>query len=168
MDRPDALARFARRYLRGHGPADARDLARWAGITLGDARLAVDRARPDVVDRGDGLVDLADRRRVAPHPKPRLLGPFDPLLLGWVSREPFVGSHDVVTTNGIFRPCVLVDGRVVGTWRLAGTQLTVQPLEPLDRPTVSALRSDAADVLRFLERSEETEILFDRADEPSR
>ena len=37
MDHDDALARLARRYLRGHGPADARDLAKWAGLTLGDA-----------------------------------------------------------------------------------------------------------------------------------
>jgi hypothetical protein len=162
LARPDALARLARRYLRGHGPAGARDLAKWAGLTLGDAKRALEGARADLVDRGDGLVDLADRPRVAPRPAPRLLGPFDPLLLGWASRELFAGAHTVVTTNGIFRPCVLVDGRVVGTWGLAGTELTVKPLEPLDRATVSALRNDATDVLRFLERSERTEIVFER------
>jgi hypothetical protein len=161
LERADALARLARRYLRGHGPAGARDLAKWAGLTLGDANRALAGARADLVDRGDGLVDLAERGRVAARPAPRLLGPFDPLLLGWASREPFAGSHKVVTTNGIFRPCVLVDGRVVGTWGLAGTQLTVRPLEPLDRPTVSALRSDAADVLRFLERPAGTAIVLD-------
>jgi Winged helix DNA-binding domain len=30
LDRDEALARLARRYLAGHGPADARDLAKWA------------------------------------------------------------------------------------------------------------------------------------------
>ena len=46
-------------------------------------------------------------------PKPRLLGPFDPLLLGWVSRDSFVGTHQgVVTNNGLFRACALVTGRV--------------------------------------------------------
>src|SRR3954453_9516594 len=33
VDRQVALAELARRYLRGHGPASDRDLARWAGIT---------------------------------------------------------------------------------------------------------------------------------------
>jgi len=36
-----ALEQLARRYLAGHGPAEAADLARWAGITLGRARSAL-------------------------------------------------------------------------------------------------------------------------------
>jgi hypothetical protein len=45
LARADGLARLARRYLEGHGPAEPRDLAKWAGITLGDARIAFDGAR---------------------------------------------------------------------------------------------------------------------------
>ena len=47
VDRDAALAELARRYLAGHGPADDRDLARWAGLPLRDARagLARDRLR---------------------------------------------------------------------------------------------------------------------------
>jgi hypothetical protein len=37
-DRDMALSELARRFLAGHGPADERDLSKWAGITLGDAR----------------------------------------------------------------------------------------------------------------------------------
>ena len=112
LDRPDALARLARRYLAGHGPADAPRPRKWAGITLGDARIAFDGIADEVVERPDGLVDLADRDPPAGLPEPRLLGPFDPLLLGWVSREPFVGAHQgIVTDNGLFRACALVDGQ---------------------------------------------------------
>jgi hypothetical protein len=161
LDRPDALARLARRYLRGHGPATAGDLARWAGITLGDARRALDGIRDMLVEWPDGLIDLADRERAAPLPKPRLLGPFDPLLLGWASRAPFVGTHRVVTTNGIIRACILVDGRVVGTWTLNGPTLSVAPLEDLAPVTVRAVRKDADDVLRFLGRPDNCEIVFE-------
>ena len=138
LDRPEALARLARRYLAGHGPADARDLARWAKLTLGDARAAFESIRDELAERADGLVDLADRKPAAPPPQPRLLGPFDPLLLGWVSRAPFVGTQAVVTNNGIFRPFALVDGRVVAIWKLSGNTLTVQPLEKLKAATVKA------------------------------
>src|SRR6185437_13671382 len=36
--RPAALAELARRYLAGHGPASAADLALWAGLPLRDGR----------------------------------------------------------------------------------------------------------------------------------
>ena len=39
LGREAALGELARRYLAGHAPADDRDLARWAGIGLRDARL---------------------------------------------------------------------------------------------------------------------------------
>ena len=41
LDRDEALAEIANRYLAGHGPATARDLAYWATLTLGDARRGI-------------------------------------------------------------------------------------------------------------------------------
>jgi|SRR5215210_1911599 len=106
----EALARLAARYLAGHGPAAAPDLARWAGIPLGAARRGLDAIAADVVV-GNGSPP--------PLPPPRLLGAYDPVLLGWVSREAIVGPHhQLVTDNGLFRPFALVDGRAVATWGL--------------------------------------------------
>ncbi len=65
--------------------------------------------------------------------------------------SPLVGAHEgVVTTNGLFRACALVDGRVVAIWRLAGGKLTIDPLEPVPDDVTAALEADAADVRRFL------------------
>ena len=41
MDRDSALAELARRFLAGHAPADERDLAKWAGLPLRDARAGL-------------------------------------------------------------------------------------------------------------------------------
>jgi hypothetical protein len=161
LERSAALAHLARRYLAGHGPADARDLARWAGLTLGDARAGFEGIASELTEQPDGLVDLAGREAPAARPKPRLLGPFDPLLLGWVSRESVVGGHkQIVTSNGLFRACALVDGHVVGTWGLAGTTLTVKLLEKVSSSAVNALRRDATDVLRFLALPDRSEVLI--------
>ncbi len=152
LDHERALGRLACRYLDGHAPAGPDDLAKWAGIPLGDARVGFAAMNEKLVSLGQGLFALgAFVDEPLPRAAPRLLGPFDPLLHGWASREPFVGPHaHVVTTNGIFRPVALVDGRVVATWGLPGGRPTVAALVPLSGRTRRALSADGTDVLRFL------------------
>jgi hypothetical protein len=150
-DRNASLAELARRYLVGHGPATDADLARWAGISLGDARAGLKAISRRIVDLGDGLADLGKREEPAPLPPPRLLGAFDPLLLGWASREDVVGEHKLlVTTNGIFRPFALVDGRAVSTWRLPKGKVEIEHLERVTKKAAGRLEADAAAVEAFL------------------
>ncbi len=153
VQRDRALAELARRYLAGHAPADERDLARWAGLPLRDARAGLGAIASELRERDDGLLELATRRRgaVPALPPPRLLGPFDPLLLGWCSREQLVGANKtLVTTNGIFRPFALVRGKAVASWRLAGGKVTLEPFRRLARGEREALDAEAEAVLRYL------------------
>ncbi|MGE0066934.1 MAG: winged helix DNA-binding domain-containing protein [Solirubrobacterales bacterium] len=151
VDRERALAELARRYLVGHGPADDRDLARWAGLPLRDSRAGLDAIAPQLTEREDGLVDLAKRVPPAPLPEPMLLGAFDPVLLGWTSRAEIIGPHKyLVTNNGIFRPFALVGGRAVATWRFQRGKVGVEPLEKVTKKAMKALDAEAADVERFL------------------
>ena len=150
LDRDEALGLLARRYLAGHGPAIAQDLAKWAGVTLRDARRGLE-VIADELSVFDDRLALAAQHRAAQLPAPKLLGAFDPLLHGWVSRELFVREHrGVVTTNGIFRPVALVEGRVVATWGIVGGTVEIRPLERVPRRALNALIDDARDVLRFL------------------
>jgi hypothetical protein len=150
-DRDTALAALARRFLAGHGPASERDLAKWAGITLGDARRGLRGAGADLEERPGGLVDLASRQLPDGKPRPRLLGGFDPLLHGWVDRTPVLGDNQsVVTSNGIFRPIALVDGRAVATWGMPRGRVTLAPFGRIPAPVLADLEREAADVERFL------------------
>jgi hypothetical protein len=183
--RDRALAELARRFLAGHGPASDRDLAKWSGLPLRDARSGLSAIAPELRPRPDDLAELAaipDPARLAAGqpprleqppgpeqpagraeragrarpaggevPAPRLLGSFDPLLHGWVSREPITGEHTgIVTVNGLFRPFALVDGRAAATWTLSGNKLTLNRFADLPAATEAALAADAADVLRYL------------------
>jgi hypothetical protein len=151
VQRERALAELARRYLVGHGPADARDLARWAGLPLRDARAGLAAIASQLREREGGLLDLAGREPAAEPPPPRLLGAFDPLLLGWCSREEIVGANkSLVTINGLFRPFALVRGRAVASWTLAAGRVEIQPFGRLTRADRDALERDAAEVIRYL------------------
>lgn len=151
VDRERALAELARRYLAGHGPATQRDLAYWAGVPLRDARAGLRSIGPELEEWADGLVDLAGRGVAPELPPPRLLGPFDPLLHGWASREPIAGRHGgLVTSNGIFRPILLVNGRATGTWTVQAGRVELRPFEDLDDSVIAALQADGGAVLRYL------------------
>lgn len=151
VDRDAALAELARRYLVGHAPADDRDLARWAGLPLRDARAGLAAIASELVEREDGLVHLAARPPAAEVPAPRLIGAYDPVLLGWTSREQIIGPHNhLVTNNGLFRPFAMVDGRAVATWKLNRGKVTIEPLERIAKRATAALEADAVAVERFM------------------
>jgi uncharacterized protein YcaQ len=152
VPRERALAELARRYLAGHAPADSRDLAKWSGLALRDARAGLDAIAGELEVRPDGLVSLAGQFAAAGPALPaRLLGAFDPLLLGWTSRAPILGRHDrAVVTGGMFRPFALVDGRAVAGWRLVSGRVMIEPFGRLARADRTALEADAEDVERFL------------------
>jgi hypothetical protein len=164
LDRDKALAELARRYLAGHGPASDRDLARWAGLRLRDARAGLAAIAAELSEE-EGLVDLGKRAAVAELPTPRLLGAFDPVLLGWTSREPLLGRHeDAVVSGGMFRPFALVRGRAAATWALRDGEVTLEPFGRLGRQAAAALRADAADVIRFLAAKQGQRVSSTRAD----
>jgi len=166
--RDRALAELAGRYLAGHGPASDRDLAHWAGLPLRDARRGLAAIAGRLAGRDDGLASLAthpggpgqpdgpEGPGQAAHPDPplppaRLLGAFDPVLLGWSSREPIVGPHGrLVVSGGVFRPFALVDGRAVATWSMPAGKVVLAPFAPLPPAGAAALAAEAAEVERFL------------------
>jgi hypothetical protein len=141
VDRDAALGEFARRYLAGHGPATDRDLARWAGIPLRDARagLAAAGSPPQPAE-------------TAELPPPRLLGSFEPCLLGWTSRTDIVGDDapNLVTVGGMFHPFAMVRGRAVARWKLRDVGLELEPFRRISKADRAALERDAEDVRRFL------------------
>lgn len=174
VDEDVALARLAEGYLVGHGPADARDLAAWSGLPLGACRRALALIPDRTAPWDDARLRLADavgppgasssagpgrptastmgrRRRASVLPAPRLLGGFDPILHGWADRSPFVGDHaGVVTVNGLFRPTALVEGRVVGTWKMDRHRVELTAFERITPTVRRALEAEVADVQRFL------------------
>jgi hypothetical protein len=125
-------------------------------LPLRDARAGLAAIASQLHEREDGLLerkrDARSRAKAPPRlPAPRLLGAFDPLLLGWSSRDPIVGANKtLVTVNGLFRPFALVRGRAVASWRLIKREVVLEPFARLATEDRAALEGDARDVLRYL------------------
>ncbi|HEX6582544.1 MAG TPA: winged helix DNA-binding domain-containing protein [Thermoleophilaceae bacterium] len=150
VDRDEALAEFARRYLAGHGPAGERDMARWARIPLRDVRRGFQGIAGELDELGDGLVDLKARGPVAELPPPKLLGTFEEVLLGWDSREDIFGEHRSFGRDArLFDPFALAGGRAVAHWKLREGLVEIEPFGRLGKADAAALDREAQDVLRF-------------------
>jgi hypothetical protein len=149
----DPEAELARRYLGAYGPATAADFAAWSGLPAGTAKRAWAEAGPSAKE----AAPPANEAPADAEPTVRLLGAFDTYLLGYRDRSLALDSRyakRIQAGGGIIHPAVTVDGRVVGRWRLHRErgELTVEEFETPDPALEPALRAEAADIGRFLDR----------------
>jgi Winged helix DNA-binding domain len=145
IDRSRALAELARRYLAGHAPADDRDLAKWAGLPLRDVRAGL-----------SAVADASDARVETGAPRTCLLDQWDPLLVGWRSRESLLEHYPRrASAEAHYRPFAYARARAVAIWSYRqGTVAMGRPFARLKRAEHAALSADAADVERFLSSTE--------------
>jgi hypothetical protein len=147
--RDEALHALALRYFHSHGPATAQDLAWWSGLTVRDAQLAATLAAPDLqVLEAQGKRYLhGDTAEAAPATGVHLLAPFDEYLVGYRDRsaavEPALTRH-VIGINGLVNASVLVDGKVIGTWKRSlgadSVSIEVAPFRALRRSEQAPLK----------------------------
>jgi hypothetical protein len=154
MERDQALAELARRYFLSHGPATTQDFAWWSGLTLKDVRLAIQLAGTDleqetIDDRvylhaGDAGATSEELRA------PQLLPAFDEYLIAYKDRGASLEARhvrQVVGVNGLFNPSLVIDGRIVGTWKRgldpAGIVIELDPFRALLKKEFKALDSVA-------------------------
>lgn len=147
-----AVEELARGYLGAFGPAGPADFAAWAGLAPAVARRAFEAA--GAVEVLPGLAALPGAAPPAPGPPlVRLLGPYDTYLLGYRSRELMLDPARTKLINaggGVVRPALVVDGRVLGTWRRAAGELLVEVFEPLPATVRAGLEEEAGALRAFL------------------
>jgi len=159
LDRDEALHRLALRYLQGHGPATAADLAWWSGLTQKDALRALTLAesvlaRETYDDTTWWLLagTSSPSRSRAIH----LLPAFDEYLIGYRDRTPVLDAtlmRRVFSVNGLVAPTVIVDGRVAATWKRgtsADGDVVLDPLRALEDTEHTGIRRAAQHWRRFI------------------
>jgi winged helix DNA-binding protein len=109
IDRDEALAKLAKIYFATRGPATSVDFAWWSGLTMSDARKALD------------FVGSELDRQVVAGPSAHLLPNFDEYFVAYKDRSAplqrlnkagiYPRGQDVLAN------AVIVDGQFVGTWK---------------------------------------------------
>lgn len=166
-DPADAGAELVRRYVSAYAPTTPEDFGVWSGLPAGEARRAFDLVADELLkidvegtpmwmpQKDAGILDqaISDERSAI-----KMLGAFDPYLLGYRTRDLGVGPEllkRVHPGGGIIRPTILVDGRAVATWtrKRSGRKLsiTVSPFVSLSGDIQAIIDREVGDIGRFLE-----------------
>ena len=122
LDKRDAAAGLARRWLRSFGPGTRADLQWWAGWTVATTtRALADVGAVEVeLDDGVGFVLPDDLSPVdPPETWTALLPGLDPTTMGWKQRDWYLDpaiASSIFDRNGNGGPTVWADGRIVGGW----------------------------------------------------
>lgn len=161
MKRDESLAELARRYFTSHGPATLQDFVWWSGLTVGDARAALEMAKSHLAqdtfdDRTYWLASSAPAAKEPPEPV-YLLPSYDEYTVAYKDRsavlDPSYTKH-VNSGNGIFSPIIVIDGRVVGSWKRAvkkdSVVITPSLFEKLSKTQTRAIAAAAKSYSQFI------------------
>ena len=158
---PDPAAELARRYFAAYGPATQADFRFWSGLSGADARAgfrAIEAELEAVEADGKPMWMTAGRDApAAAPPSVRVLGPFDPYVLGYGKRE--LGASEQTLRllhrgGGMIPPIVLSDGVLVAVAtrrRTArGMRFTLNPVARLTKQIRAGIDAEVAEIGRFL------------------
>jgi hypothetical protein len=160
LDREEALRRFVLGYFTGHGPATLQDFAWWSKLTMTDAKAGLALARSElteyVYDGASYWASCTATDQGPAAPEGLLLPGYDEYVLGYQDRSPTLpreyGSRVMVSNNGVFKPTLVLGGRVVGTWRRAPREraVTLTPFNESGALGLHAFDDAIQDYERFL------------------
>jgi hypothetical protein len=121
LSRDEALRSLARRYFSSHGPATLDDFAWWSGLPAGDAKRALDMAKSDLETAAiDSKAYWFIEANFETKDTAFLLPAYDEFIISYKDRSATItldNTKRAVSSNGIFRPVIVVNGQTMGIWK---------------------------------------------------
>lgn len=121
--RKDALGKLASKYFKSHGPATLKDFGWWSGLNAGDIRTALESAVDELESTVTDSVKYWFGRGQQPGKEVKqawLIPAFDEIIISYTDRSAMLSSDHhgkAVSSNGIFRPVVIIENVVAGLWK---------------------------------------------------
>lgn len=129
LKKDEALAELALRYFTSHGPALVEDFMWWAGLPKGEATSALasikSKLNEEVVDGKHFYFSSSSNPAKINPDKAYLLPTYDEYGIAYKDRTAFIDPDDHKKIGGIFTSSIVINGRIVGSWRRTLTKDSV-------------------------------------------
>ncbi|MDA6068094.1 winged helix DNA-binding domain-containing protein [Flavobacterium sp. AC] len=124
LTKEEALSKLAKRYFESHGPATLLDFSWWSGFPPTTCKMAINAIELQLnsVEIENQVywfgkdISYETNFRESIH----FLPAFDEILISYKTREALIlleHQAKAFTNNGIFKPIILENGKVIGTWK---------------------------------------------------
>ncbi len=124
ITREEALAKLAERYFTSHGPATLEDFTWWSGLNITESRKALEMVKERFISAtiNSKTYLFSDSISASQKDKPsfHLLPAFDEYIISYKDRSAAIQMEHqpkAFSTNGIFWPMIIMNGKVIGLWK---------------------------------------------------
>lgn len=124
LSRDESIAKLTKRYFSSHSPATLKDFVWWSGLPISDARKGLEMNKFSLINfeiNGQTYwmpdsISIPQTNFDSLH----LLPAFDEFMVSYKDRSASLDSEfasQTNTGNGIFKPIIVVNGKVAGIWK---------------------------------------------------
>lgn len=154
--RDEALLKLGRTFFKSHGPATTADFVWWSGLPMKDIRWIMVELKGEMQQiqfaENEFYFYEVSNKKTTKKSEILLLPSYDEFLISYQSKEISINlAHrtKAATMNGIFKPIIVQNGEIIGTWKSTKTKngISIEP-QFFDNFPVS-LEKESAKLLDF-------------------
>ncbi|UAY56393.1 winged helix DNA-binding domain-containing protein [Arachidicoccus terrestris] len=172
-----AVIELAKRYFTTRGPATLQDFAWWSGLGMTVIKKAVTALGKSIerLQQGDSVFYQVPAIKTGAVKEEndsglQLLPAFDEYLISYKDRSrmlPTKYNSQIITVNGLFRPAIIKQGRVIGGWQVDkgkhGCKITLMPFESIkvaEKKKMQAMAEVAASIYCGFRQTSLEKVIF--------
>jgi hypothetical protein len=145
VSKDEALEKLCRIYFTSHSPDTIADFAWWSGLSMNEARQGMEAIKTEftkmeICDSTYYFSDNIPDENAQTMQSTYLLPAFDEYIISYRNRSAALSTENnskAVSSNGIFRPTIIADGKVVGLWKKTQVKSNPVALDFFETPKLS-------------------------------
>jgi hypothetical protein len=171
ISRDEALVRLATIYFQSHSPATLKDFSWWSGLNQTDAKKGINfiLKKLNQIIVGEQTYFVFEKSQsplpsikvgITASDKIHLLPAFDEYIISYNNRDAILEKKhywEVATKNGMFKPIILQNGKIIGTWKrtITGKKIATEifPFEKISTLTKKEIEIKM-DVFKFYQANQ--------------